>query len=479
MSNSIQMPPAFQALMRWEELALVDPRTLDDNPLNWREHPPSQQEAVLASIRQAGWVMPVLYNLETGKLIDGHGRKEKAIKAHLQAIPVAKGRWTKEEEIFLLQNFDALGSMFRANAEKLANLNALAARGKDFIKKASKDTQSVLKKLQGRMEALPKAIESGKINSIPLPISSLQEKTQEVEEEDTEEVFDEDNKPEPIDHSQVDPILQTLDEKAVFPSSNPWGIPDFDPDMLATPEMAPEMTFSRVKESVTEKSYYCFSARPFDQRFELDTKGGCLGFFTEDWRFEKAYTSFPEFYYEWIASQDWTCVMQPDYSTYEDYPFPMQLWNLYRSRWVARYWQSLGVRVIPVLQSVFLPSQKDLMLSLDPEMPAEDIENLDDSVFDIGLITLPVPCPVIAIQCRTIKHHGGDFKAFAKWLSHRIEYLQPEVVIIYGGGDHQSKFLGYLPAETPNLKYVLLQSYSAERRGWMKRQEKLRKKSQG
>lgn len=466
--------------MRWEELCLVDPRTLDDNPLNWREHPPSQQEAVLASIRQAGWVMPLLYNLTTGKLVDGHGRKEKAIKAMLQAVPVAKGRWTKEEEIFLLQNYDAIGSMFRANSEKLANLNALAARGKDFIKKASKETQEVLKKLQGRMEALPSAIDSGRVSNIPLPISSLQErKTQEVEEEVPEIDELENSEPTVVDHSQVSPIIQTLDESAIFPSSNPWGIPDYDPDMLANSDMAPDRTFSRVPESVSERSYYCFSARPFDQRDELDVKGGCLGFFTEDWRFEGAFNRFTEFYHEWIGSQDWTCVLQPDFSTYEDWPFPQQLWNLYRSRWVARYWQSLGVYVIPVLQSVYQPSLQETYTFLDPEMPKKDKDQLDDSVFDIGLITLPTPCPVVAVQCRTIKHHGGDFKAFAKWLSHRIDYLQPEVVIIYGGGDHQSKFLGYLPAENSNLKYVLLQSYSAERRGWMKRQEKLRKKANG
>lgn len=477
--HSITMPPAFQALMRWEELCLVDPRTLDDNPLNWREHPPSQQEAVLASIRQAGWVMPLLYNLTTSKLVDGHGRKEKAIKAMLQAVPVAKGRWTKEEEIFLLQNYDAIGSMFRANTEKLANLNALASRGKEFLNKASQETKSILKKLQGRMEALPDAIESGKVSSVPLPISSLTGRKPEEEEEETldeeelEELEEEDGE---IDHSQVSVVVQSLEDKIIFPSTNPWKIPDYDPDMLATPDMIPEMTFSRTRESVSEKSYYCFSARPFDQREELEIKGGCLGFFTEDWRFEKAFNQPSQFYFEWIA-HDWSCVLQPDYSTYEEWPFAQTLWNLYRSRWVARYWQSLGIRIVPILQSVYQPSQKQIYQFLDPEMPKKQMEELDDSVFDIGLITLPTPCPVIAVQCRTIKHHGGDFKAFAKWLSHRIEFLQPEVVMIYGGGDHQSKFLGYLPAENSNLRYALLQSYSAERRGWMKRQEKLRKKA--
>ncbi len=474
--SSVSLPPAFQQLMRWEELALVDPRTLDDNPLNWREHPPSQLEAVLASIKQAGWVMPLLYNLTTGKLIDGHGRKDKAIKAHLPAIPVAKGRWTQEEEIFLLQNFDAIGSMFRANSEKLANLNALAARGKEFLKKASKDTKAVLAKLQSRMDALPEAINTGRISATPLSLTSLsQGKVVQPQEQEDEGEEESEFNPNFIDHAQVNPRIELLNDQMVFPSSNPWGIPDLDPGFLANVDMAPQLTYSRVPESVTERSYYCFSSRPYDLRDELGVKGGTLGFFTEDWRFEKAFSNFPAFHAEWVDGFDWTCLVQPDYSTYEDYPFPLRLYNLYKSRWVARYWQSLGLYVIPALQSVFLPSSQEILGFIDPE---SDLSEIDDSVFDVGLLTLPNPCPVVAVQCRTIKHHGGDFREFAKWLTHRIEYLNPEVVIIYGGGDHQSKFLGYLPEENSNLKYVLLQSYSQERRGWMKRQEKIRKKAQ-
>ena len=100
-----------------------------------------------------------------------------------------------------------------------------------------------------------------------------------------------------------------------------------------------------------------------------------------------------------------------------------------------------------------------------------------EGYIDIGLVTIPVGCPVIATECRTIKQNGGSFKDFAKSLTHSIEYLQPQVVLIYGGEEHQSKFRGYLPEESDTLRYIMLRSYMAERRGWL--EKKSRKKKRG
>lgn len=40
----------------------------------------------------------------------------------------------------------------------------------------------------------------------------------------------------------------------------------------------------------------------------------------------------------------------PDFSTYTDYPYAFQIWNLYRKCWLAAYWQQIyDLKVIPVL----------------------------------------------------------------------------------------------------------------------------------
>lgn len=475
--ESVTLPDAFKEIMRWEKLVLVDPRTIDSNPLNWKQHPPSQTESLMAAIKRAGFVLPLLFNLTTSRLIDGHGRKAKAISSGLPAVPVALGRWTEEEEHFLLQTIDPIGGMYQTDTEKLSSLNALVAQGRDFLAKASKDTKTSLAKLQSRLEALPGAIDKGKITSVPLPIASLSSRKQDQEDQDGED--DGEGVPEDFHLTQdtvTSPKVEVLAEDVVFPSSNPWNIPDYDLAWLATSEMAPTKTYDRSSDSVTDRSYYCHSARPFHIRDDLDIHGGVYGFFCEDWRFEGAYDNVAEFA-AWVRDEQWTCVLQPDFSVYSAWPFPLRLWNLYRSRWVARYWQSLNIFVMPILQSVFNPSHIDLVDYLEPlpeDHPDRRYPDLDDddpvfANYDIGLITMPNPCPIFACQCRTIKQQGGDFKGFGKWLAHRIEYLNPEVVVIYGAAEHQSKFLGYLPKQSGKLRYVMLPSYMAQRRGWMKK----------
>ena len=39
----------------------------------------------------------------------------------------------------------------------------------------------------------------------------------------------------------------------------------------------------------------------------------------------------------------------PDFSLYPTWPTAVQIWNTYRSRWVGRWWQAQGLRVIPTV----------------------------------------------------------------------------------------------------------------------------------
>ena len=41
------------------------------------------------------------------------------------------------------------------------------------------------------------------------------------------------------------------------------------------------------------------------------------------------------------------CVVCPDFSVYIDMPYPMKLWNIYRSRALGFFWQSQGIKVVP------------------------------------------------------------------------------------------------------------------------------------
>ena len=59
------------------KLAWADPKDLQDNPLNWRQHPDVQTRALEDLIYGedgVGWAGVLLHNLTTGRIIDGHDR---------------------------------------------------------------------------------------------------------------------------------------------------------------------------------------------------------------------------------------------------------------------------------------------------------------------------------------------------------------------------------------------------------------------
>lgn len=70
-------------------------------------------------------------------------------------------------------------------------------------------------------------------------------------------------------------------------------------------------------------------------------------FFIDDYRFERLWDR-PERYIEILKR--YAGVIAPDFSTYTDMPYPMQAWNVYRSRALAHYWQKCGINVIPNIQ---------------------------------------------------------------------------------------------------------------------------------
>lgn len=74
--------------------------------------------------------------------------------------------------------------------------------------------------------------------------------------------------------------------------------------------------------------------------------GKACHFFIDDYQFERLWAT-PSRYIEYLRGFD--CVLTPDFSLYMDMPLPMQIWNLYRSRALGRYWQKCGLRVVPTL----------------------------------------------------------------------------------------------------------------------------------
>ena len=109
-------------------------------------------------------------------------------------------------------------------------------------------------------------------------------------------------------------------EKGFFKSTNKYGIPDIKKDEFEVKELIP---------------------------YRVDSnRNGTAHFFLDDYRFERCWRN-PDSQIEELKKYDG--VLSPDFSMYTNYPQAMQIWQVYRNRWSACYWQSLGIKVIPTI----------------------------------------------------------------------------------------------------------------------------------
>ncbi len=101
--------------LEWLEAA-----ELQDNPHNWRLHPYTQEAALRAALQEVGWAGALLYNEQTGRLIDGHLRKQLANKG--EKVPVLIGSWNAEQEAKILATFDPLAAMAQTDTQAFEEL---------------------------------------------------------------------------------------------------------------------------------------------------------------------------------------------------------------------------------------------------------------------------------------------------------------------------------------------------------------------
>lgn len=69
-------------------------------------------------------------------------------------------------------------------------------------------------------------------------------------------------------------------------------------------------------------------------------------FFIDDYRMEGLYYNYDKFL---TRLSQYKFLLTPDYSLYADMPKAVQLFNVFRNRWVGAYWQSKGITVIPTV----------------------------------------------------------------------------------------------------------------------------------
>lgn len=107
---------------------------------------------------------------------------------------------------------------------------------------------------------------------------------------------------------------------ALFPTDNKWGVPVLDPALQADAVDLPVNVWGAVGRKSRMRGTYHF--------------------YTDDYRFEGLWRDPSA-----IVNSKCVNVVEPNFSTNPQMPRAVVLWHVYRKRWLARYWQSCGIRV--------------------------------------------------------------------------------------------------------------------------------------
>jgi hypothetical protein len=79
---------------------------------------------------------------------------------------------------------------------------------------------------------------------------------------------------------------------------------------------------------------------------EQKHRSATVHFFEDDDKFDEVWNNPPKY----VAKlRQYRQVLSPDFSQYGDMPAAIQIFNVYRNRWCAAYWQQQGLVVIPTI----------------------------------------------------------------------------------------------------------------------------------
>lgn len=359
---------------------LVPIAELKPHPKNPNKHPAKQIALLARMMRRVGVRAPVVVSNLSGYITKGHGRFEACQALKMAEVPVDYQDYASEdEEIADMMADNRLAELSELDLQTAwKNIGNIADEFKmedlGFLKSEFKDVN-----LQALLDA---PMDDALAAAIAPP------KTAE--------------------------ITETKWKPTTLPTSSKWGIPDMRLEMIPDDFDVAGIWASR-EQAITPGLLYLWGANKFPE----DTKGGVCAFYVDDYRFEGICRKHEETVAaaEKIMSCKFAAAISPNWSLWRNMPHAVMVYRTYCVRYVARYWQEMGLKVIP------------------------DINWADEASYDFCFDGIPHGAPIASIQCRTTNTGSAQFaeskKYFLKGLMVALERIAPKKLLIYGGEQHR------------------------------------------
>lgn len=203
-----------------------------------------------------------------------------------------------------------------------------------------------------------------------------------------------------------------------------FGIPRLKEDMLMTfdelPENLDSWGGSATKDWPEEDQWWLYNWAIDSTSGMRDISKVIVGFYCYDDYFENWWHT-PERYIGKVINSGIKYIITPDFTLDSDEPRAYALWELYRSRWLGRYFQECGLRVIPNI------GWRD-----------GDQDFLEKYV----LKTLPKGLPMVAIQLQTIDPDTvkGGLDQYVESINSVFRVLKPEGALLYASKQGRELF---------------------------------------
>lgn len=168
------------------------------------------------------------------------------------------------------------------------------------------------------------ATDKAKLNEILHQVQSDDERVQQFLSELAER--------EGIEHYEKQPLGDELEQSmerflsrqdvpdSIWPTDNDYGIPLLDLNLQATSVDLPFELWGNAERTRRMK--------------------GTWAFYVDDYRFEALWKDPSP-----VLNSGAVNAVEPNFSCYSQMPMIVGLWAIYRKRWIARYWQSYGLRI--------------------------------------------------------------------------------------------------------------------------------------
>lgn len=394
----------------YDQLMTVEELRGRIHPNNDNDHDDVQTLFLSNVFRGHGIRRSITLSRLTGRIVAGHGALKAAPQAGMKSFPVMwqDFKSVEEELAHLMADNEIARLAMRNEANTAANLDLLSQAGYDLTLTGIVETE--------RMDLL--SLLGGDLGDAGEPKKG-KGKDGAAEVDDIEEVSDE------------LPGAQALKSDILFMppkyQTAAYDIPCLRLDMCMPVPLPFDSWAGPDGSPPQEGVHYLYNITSVMR--ELPIARSIFGFYADDHRFEVVWNQ-PDKYAAKLINAGFMGAVTPNFSLFFGAPMITHLWNIYKSRWVGRYFQEAGIKIIP-------------------DVPASGLKSLEYSMQGI-----PVGLPAICLQCQTSEKNAAEI-AIRRAVYQKIEaHLKPGQIIVYGG-DHTEEYLDGCFSQQTQVIHIL------------------------